>query len=406
MKYCLYVYVILCVSCSLHEKSNVVRMATKNESIYSINVDSAKYEDKILLSSYLKDPKVIILENSKNALIGTIKKIQVYNDWIIVLDNSVAKGVFIFDIQGNFITRVGNLGSGPSDYTEPTDFTINFSNEEIYILDSNQSKINKYNLNGQYISSLFFKDNNIRAYHIQYNEGRLYTDAYFSQKNENNYLLQELDLQTGKKKKSWLSPDLYNKGWNNLFVVENKAFFSQMNNPPLFIQQYMDTIMMLEDGDVIPFLTLVGKNLLLKEDLKKAIELAKRPELVPIQLMKLNKIHSLKVFMEHDEFIYIEYISGNTLVSLLYNKFLNKAIVSDVIKDDLLFSSDFAGSLTSNWGCSTTQGVYCYINPEFVAEFKILAETGCLSEKCDKIDIIRNLPEDSNPVILFYEYKN
>lgn len=380
-------------------------MAVENESIYRINIDSSKFEDEILFSSYLENPQIIILENSKNALIGAINKMQVYNDLIIILDNSIAKGIFIFDMQGNFITRVGSLGSAPSDYTEPTDFTINSNDDEIYILDSNQGKINKYNLDGQYISSLFFKDNSIRSYHIQYSEGRLYADAYFTQINENNYLLHEFDLQTGRRAKCWLSPDLYNKGWNNLFIVENNAFFSQMSNSPLFIQQYMDTIMMLKDGNVIPFITLDSKKLLLEKDLKVAMSLAKRPELVPMQLMKFDKIHSVKTYMEHDNFLYLEYLYGNTLFSLLYNKLLNESIVSDVIKDDVLLKKDFVGSITSNWGCSTSHGVYCYINPEFVAEFKSLAKTDCFSEKCNKIDVIRNLPDDSNPVIIFYEYK-
>lgn len=406
MKYCLYLYIILCISCSLNEKNAEVKLAVVNESIYRIDVDRAKTVNKILLSSYFKEPEIVILENSKNSLIGSVDKMQIYKDLIIVLDNTAAKSVFLFDMKGNFITRFGNLGSAPSGYTEASYFTINSDNDEIYILDSNLNKINKYKLNGQYISSLSFKDNNVRIYHIQYNEGRLYSDAYFTQEKANNYLLQELDLQTGETKKRWLNPDLYNKGWNNLFVIENNAFFSQMTNSPLFVQQYMDTIMMLKDGDVVPYLTLVGEKMLSNDELRKAIELAPRPELVPMQLMTFDKIHSIKSFFEHDELIYMEYILGNTLVSLLYDKVSNELIVSDIIKDDLLIKENFVGSVTSNWGCATTKGVYCYINPEFVAEFQTLAKTGCLSDKYNKIDMLKNLPEDSNPVILFYEYKD
>lgn len=56
--------------------------------------------------------------------------------------------------------------------------------------------------------------------------------------------------------------------------------------------------------------------------------------------------------------------------------------------------------------CADADGVFYFYNTEQLAELKRLFESGQLSDKVVNKELIRSLESDSNPVLLYYEFKD
>ena len=109
--------------------------------------------DKTMLSSIIDIKNIIPLETNDYSIIGDIGKILKYKDKIYILYNR--KTVLVFNDKGRFIQQIGSLGAGPGEYQLIGDFDV--TDENIYIRD--YQKIQRYNLDGSYVSSITFDVN-------------------------------------------------------------------------------------------------------------------------------------------------------------------------------------------------------------------------------------------------------
>lgn len=91
---------------------------------YEIDINKAEVKDYIPMSIVFKSMKIIPLETNENSLIARINKIEIYNNWIFVIDNFKANALHIFDKEGNYIKQIGRKGSGPGEYKQLSTFTI------------------------------------------------------------------------------------------------------------------------------------------------------------------------------------------------------------------------------------------------------------------------------------------
>jgi len=60
-----------------------------------------------------------------------------------------------FDMEGNFITSFGGLGTGPGEYSSINYLLVH--NDTVYVSDSQSSRLVKFNLDGKYFSTKKFK---------------------------------------------------------------------------------------------------------------------------------------------------------------------------------------------------------------------------------------------------------
>ncbi len=70
------------------------------------------------IGSIIKDKKIdyIRLETIEKNVIGQISKILFADSTIIIVNKRMAKAIFMFDFQGNFISKIKKIGKGPSEY--------------------------------------------------------------------------------------------------------------------------------------------------------------------------------------------------------------------------------------------------------------------------------------------------
>jgi len=100
-----------------------------------IDLDKAKNnrEESFLYSSLYKGIKTILLETNESCLIGSMKKMRVYDPYIIVLDVSKAKSIFLFDMNGRFVRKIGSVGQGPGEYNTISSIFVDEKDPLLYI---------------------------------------------------------------------------------------------------------------------------------------------------------------------------------------------------------------------------------------------------------------------------------
>lgn len=117
--------------------------------IYNIDYFSLS---KSSLDNYILSKKVnyILLKDSgEKATFGRIDKIQIINSHIYLLDKRL-RTLAVYNMEGQFIVKVGKRGQGPSEYINITDFTVD-SLGNICVLDGTLDKVLFYNSDFQFV---------------------------------------------------------------------------------------------------------------------------------------------------------------------------------------------------------------------------------------------------------------
>jgi hypothetical protein len=383
------------ISCNSDKKKVIIR----NDSVYTIDFDNTPKEEKIYMSSLFKKVRSIPLETVDESLIGYIDNIQIFDKKIFILDKNYVKGVLVFDINGKFIRKIGNIGQGPGEYIDLTDFTIDKVNRIIYLLDFNTCVL-IYDIDtGKYIKQINISESKNSLY-IQYNNEQLYVDAIQMLDPKENYLLYEIDIETGKYKNSWFPIDIYSKGWKHLTSFNNFFYSKNYPNTPKFVQLFMDTVFSIEKNGMSPFLTVksdkwVSEDVLNYED--GSYEQAFG------YIYRYEKMYGISNLVEGKDIILLSVHEGFRQWHVLCdNRNGNKNVrIAGFLCNDLLFEDERFGI----WRlcCSDEKGVYSILPIEH------LSFTENLDEKIKKDlpdrEKLLNLKEDDNPVILYFEYE-
>lgn len=128
----------LVISCKKNDKPT-----DKNQLTVSLEETPTSIEE--LFSNI----KIIPLETTDECFLKKITKIDYYKDCIYILD-MLLPAFYVFDKDGKFLRKIGNIGHGPGEYTAICDFLIDKKNETINLLTPFGS-IYSYQLNGNFI---------------------------------------------------------------------------------------------------------------------------------------------------------------------------------------------------------------------------------------------------------------
>ncbi|GHT08203.1 6-bladed beta-propeller [Bacteroidia bacterium] len=148
---------MLCISCKHNtQQSNALlfRVDSENKTAISININ-ADISNIIDFTNLIDSFQYTPLEVSDECLIGAINKIIYHNNTYYILDREKAKALFCFDSNGHFERKIGNIGQGPGEFVQPTDFILTSSH--IIILDQFAHKLLFFNLNGEFSHTINLK---------------------------------------------------------------------------------------------------------------------------------------------------------------------------------------------------------------------------------------------------------
>ncbi len=107
---------------------------------------------EVVFSDLFESAKIVPLETSKKCFISRISVLKTDTNRIFILDKKI-KSVFIFNIQGKFIKKVGQVGKGPGEFIRPTDILLDKLNKRLEVLDKSGQKILIYDYEGNFIKS-------------------------------------------------------------------------------------------------------------------------------------------------------------------------------------------------------------------------------------------------------------
>ncbi|QZT36329.1 6-bladed beta-propeller [Halosquirtibacter xylanolyticus] len=131
--------------------SDVEVLKLSTDSLVTIHVPEKSNEETIDASSIVDSVYAIPLETNKECLIGAVSDIRIHNDLIYVIDKRVSDAIFVFDMKGRFLNRIGKKGRGPGEYTKLSEVQVDKCNNEILISSPPLQKLLRYNPKGEFL---------------------------------------------------------------------------------------------------------------------------------------------------------------------------------------------------------------------------------------------------------------
>jgi hypothetical protein len=124
------IYIILLSCFALFVACSSNRNETSSSPNQQIHLDLT---DDVQLSDSLEFT-FIPLETNEQCLIGVVRQVEIRDGKIYILDLK-QMALFVFDMEGKFLTRIGNRGEGPGEYITPMSFDFDLSANMIVVND-------------------------------------------------------------------------------------------------------------------------------------------------------------------------------------------------------------------------------------------------------------------------------
>ncbi len=361
---------------SCYQKGNSDRT---DDELMKIEIGPDDLVDEINLSQIIDDFYLVQLETNENCLIGNINKIVCYKNYILVFD-LFNQTLFLYNENGDFLRKISKRGGGPGEFLELQDFSVDSISNQLLLLD--YQKIHKFSFDGKYIESM-----NIPFIASSFSLLPFDNIAFYGGAQEDRIIITD---NSGKIKRKYFPYSLRSR-------INPLQPISHYNNKTLFDIPFCDTIYMIKEKGITPFLFLDFGDLSFTYDDYNNLSDVQKQNVA-------NYVHSSNIFMYHYLFIptrkyfYFAITTGEVAYSGFYdlqtgNKlfFPMKETNNDLFKASFQFfplgvkNNDFIFSLSAN---------------------SILMSTENEIIKSKKIDsIIKSIDEYSNPVLLFVKIK-
>ncbi|NPD91630.1 6-bladed beta-propeller [Xylanibacter muris] len=373
--------------------------------VAKINIDSALKEKSVRMSSYFKAPKTIILETGPESAIGEVRSMEMFEGKIFVLDTK-SQALFVFDGNGKYLHKIGRRGKGHGEYVDLSDFSIDRKNGIIYLWDEALDMAHKYNISdGGYVSSIKTERNGYNSYYMQYLDGRLFVNRTSLDVSGDNYMLKEIDCETGVQQASLLSAGSYNKGWNVPLRLPHSMFYSKNTDSPKYIEMFSDTIVSITPEGIVPSYVIQSKDFATAEEVARILEKRKEGDRNTdfAELYGKKRVFSFSQFVEFGNKICLKFYMGADRYYLLYDKKTKETVVTNMLVDDYIYENNF---IPMDLCYSDEKGVIALLNSEYIHPFvKHIISEGLLDKNIDQYERLMNLTEESNPVLFYHELK-
>ena len=155
-KYILILLFSLCLyMCDTSNSKNESTELFEMETDHFLKVQSIKYGD----TKYFKSIKIVKLETLDENLIGGIIQLELYDNKFYILDKYLSvSNLFVFDLEGNYLYKIGTRGQGPEEYINISSFFIDEKEGIVNIVDGLTSTVIRYDKEGTFINKI--KHNN------------------------------------------------------------------------------------------------------------------------------------------------------------------------------------------------------------------------------------------------------
>ncbi|WP_019541463.1 6-bladed beta-propeller [Proteiniphilum acetatigenes] len=146
-------FIVFCLFLNVCHRKIIINEGKiiKSGEMEIIKLMDAPTNTSIDISPFLDTIKYVKLELTEESIIGYIQKLTVYEDRIYILDTQTSP-LFVFNINGEYLFKISNVGQGPKEYSQLDFFDIDFKNKQIVLTDLMGYWIMKYDLDGHFIN--------------------------------------------------------------------------------------------------------------------------------------------------------------------------------------------------------------------------------------------------------------
>lgn len=387
MKIFLLYFTLILVICSY---TSCCGNEINNNGVIEINVDEIISEKPLVFSEIFSDFSIIPLETNENCIINNIDNIKIVRDTIYIFDRN-AKSVFIFSKIGRFISKVNKIGRGPGEFNQPFDFDVNGNG--VLIFDNSTKKINKYDLNENFLFSMNFKDRFSSFVKVDDN---IYGFKSFPSSNgtkQDDYLLYLFDKES---KIIWktLKYSDHLHGPKIVEFIQGGNFFTTGSDIKFFMN-YCNTIYSLNYKSIKPYIILNSdKSKLTEKDLNK-YDGADGYTFVRAHLRKLTKISG---YSENINLAFFKFLIDPNEYYTFYFFKTRKIYCSNRYMDDLTYIYPNLFQIYNNQ-------LIAYVHPRRVSAFKELILSGKIKVEDDVRSQMLKAADFDNPVLILYDLK-
>lgn len=380
---------IILICCTNKNQQYHLEMGKASEDGIEIVVSNKLINDY----SFVKSARYVFLEST--VPIASVDRLIIYNDTIIILDKKM-QSVYLFSINGNYISEINKKGRGPGEYVNIDDFTVDNDIKEIVVLDRNSNKLLYYDFEGEFQKDidLGWKLFNKVAY-IDFN--------FFLQNSSSNfYNKEQCEFYTPLQKY-----DINSQGFIGYFPdgntmshigVDNNAFFSNGDNL-YYMDNWSYKIYRIDTTEISNIFTLNFQGNEKFHTNNKNISNIN-------DLIDSNYIFDIKHICVSEKFLSLCYIKNRKLYQIVYDRNQGKTIFhSDspiIVSVELLkkmiihysypqfcHNDDFISIIQP----STIKNMYANIIVQDAP-----AEISTVLDKINNVDI------NDNPILVFYKF--
>ena len=368
----------------------------KNKDVINLNVDEADIDIKTPYSDIFESFDIVQLKQSKSNIIGRIHDLRLIGDTFFIFDMQFAKCLFLYNINGEFITKVGTIGKGPGEYISPSSFFVDHPNQVIYISDRQLQKIFKYSYDGTFIKEIKMGCRGQSIFVCPNKD--IFIDVAI--RNDEKYLFKSINEETLKEDHYLKFPD-HNKGWD-INAIFNKNKFFPLGDRVLYYNYSSDIIYQIYKKSISPFIAINSKNPLTKKEISK---ISKDVSILDESLYKLNsegKYFGIYDFLMTDRLAFIKINYQFWPIDFIYSFKQNKIIGQNLI-DDLTHipARSFLGTYENKMIRVLPLNSYDF------EDYKVNLKLGKISLPTKNMEKILNIVDiDNNPVILLYKIKD
>lgn len=388
---CLY----MCDTSNSKKKSAGLEIEIEN----LLKIQSIKYGD----TKYLKSSKIVKLETIDENLIGGLTQIELYDNKFYILDKYLyASNLLIFDLDGNYLNKIGTRGGGPMEYLNISSFFIDEKEGVINVVDGLTFTIIQYDKNGvflnkikhnnphlNFISKAKVMDNNIFCYSGTNWEGN---NMYF--------IVDKKDFSITKKLRKY--PGKY----TNHFIIKFCTHpFTYIDGEFHFGAIFTDTIFSLRNDTVTPYIIAKNKKNINLSELQQELEKDEYNYGKTIEkIAKVNKYNTGTFnYFENKRYILRDFITNeNLLTAILWDKKEHEGVY--ITKYTQCCSPDLSSFI------STSGNMVIQVwNNKAIQMFKDEMDENIINlddYPSEVIDQIRNHDiEEDNPFLILHEFK-
>lgn len=326
---------------------------------------------------------------SDEEMIGAIDKVLFSEGRIYILDRFLAKKVFIFSMEGDFIRAIDDLGNGPNEYSRMSNIFILPDTKQLVIEDNGGLNYLYYTLDGEFISmrkttpglNSFPGKKNISYHYVGYKQLNSKTEKHHLLIASRDSIMCYTDFPYLPIQKSAPAKD---------------PFYLNELGELLFNPTLSDTIYQIYSDTLYRSKYVVKQAKSIWERRNEELDNEEQTDLIRNGYTALSS-----KFIETDQFCSFcicKFRRGQfPLFPYYYNKKSGKLIYFD-------YEKAFNGNFTCERGIVPYASPIGYYNGYFVATF--LPQPIAKGDKKmhpEYRQIMENAKEDSNPVLFFYK---